>query len=970
MPPLKQDNQEDQLNPANKYHSEESRTPNALKTLQEAEQQSAYDRDFDEMTRPENYARDGKNAADEVKDKEINPYGYQHSGNNDGTTRRKGGKRTIKGTLKGALGGKKGPIAALITLLVGGGAAFSVFLVPGMGIIHFKEMLTDKLDDQIGAVNMRSNVLIRNKLNDSKAPGLCTSKVNIHCKFSTSSKRQVAKFEKAGFKIEADDMFGGRKRITKITFPDDGPSVSNPGELKRLLKEQPKLQAHVYRAYYPRAAALDNKFSKSVAKVFRKYGISKASVFSGTSKEDFNKQLRESTRGLETTNKINNAADPEDEDGGDERKSKADKATEELKSDKPISLADARAKIKTGVGVLGGVQSACGAYTIANLVQGGAKTYRVMQMVQFSQNLILNPADKIKAGDSTAAETEFIGNKITEPDMRKEIDNPEAEGKTANQAYGMSAMDSPIFKAFAYDDAATLPYRSAQFMSGGGMVGKLAGAMTQIESFLGGREAARKTCKVVNSPVVVAISFIGLFIPGVGLASAIAGTAASATISYLLMPLLIQQLTNFVSGQVLDENTANVDIGDAVASGASGLLGGVAQSRGMMPSNADQFNEYLAFTEGENNQMIAALKSEASETPFDISNQYSFMGMFARSITPSFLSARTSAIGAFQIVPSFLGSSLATLTTNASANAPIDPARFEKCTDRGYADIGLKADIACNPRYGLSPDELTMTNESLVQYMIDEGQIKEDDLSGAPVEGSDYADWVEGCVDRTAGYGDPMDDDGMKISLSDGRDCIDTTIEQYKYFRAFHFNNSLADDMELEEVPRDQGGSGDGSGNSSGENSGNIRDDGWAWPGPKGTTACGFDCYGGHFGLDVNTPDKSPVYAARDGEVVMAGADPYMTVAACPVGALNGTQQTIVLRHTVNGQPVDTYYTHLTAGSFSLKQGDKVKAGDQLALSGSTGCSTGPHLHFGIYKPNWPSPSNAVDPTTILGRSG
>lgn len=970
MPLLKQDNQEDQLNPANKYHSDESHNPGSMKALHDAEQQSAYDREAKSM---DEFNFGGKNtqanASDELNDKE-NQFGYQHSGNNGGTTRRRGGKRTLKGIAKGALGGKKGPIAALIAILVGGGAAFSVFLVPGMGIIHFKEMLTDKLDDQIGAVNMRSNVLIRNKLNDSKAAGICTTKVNIHCKFSTSSKRQVAKFEKAGFKIEAADAFGGRKRITKITFPDDGPSVSDPGELKRLLKEQPKLQAHVYRAYYPRAAALDNKFSKSVAKVFRKYGISKASVFSGTKPDDMNKQLRDSTRGQETTDKINNTADAEDEDGGDERKSKADKATEELKSDKPASLSDARAKLRAGVGVLGGIQAACGAYTVANMVEGGAKTYRVMQMVQFSQNLILNPADKIKAGDSSPAETEFVGNKITEPDMRKEIDNPEAEGKIANPAYGMSAMDSPIFKAFAYDDAASLPYRSAQFMAGGGMVGKLSGALTQIESYLGGREAARKTCKVVNSPVVVAISFIGMFIPGVGIAAAIGGMAASATINYLLMPLLIQQLINYISGQVVDENTANVDIGDAVASGATGLLGGVAQSRGMMPSNADQFNEYLAFTEDENSQMIAALKSEASETPFDISNQYSFMGMFTRSITPSFLSARTSAIGAFQIVPSFLSTSLATLTINASANTPINPERFDKCTDRGYADIGMKTDIACNPRYGLSPDELSMTNESLVQYMIDEGQIKEDDMSGAAIEGSDYADWIEGCVDRTTGYGDPMDDDGMKMSLSDGRDCIDTTIEQYKYFRAFHFNNSLADDMELEEVPRDQGGSGDGGANAGGPNSGNIRDDGWAWPGPKGTTACGFDCYGGHFGMDVNTPDKSTVYAARDGEVVMAGADPYMTVAACPVGALNGTQQTIVLRHTVNGQPVDTYYTHLTAGTFSLKQGDKVKAGDQLALSGSSGCSTGPHLHFGIYKPNWPSPSNAVDPTTILGRSG
>ena len=122
--------------------------------------------------------------------------------------------------------------------------------------------------------------------------------------------------------------------------------------------------------------------------------------------------------------------------------------------------------------------------------------------------------------------------------------------------------------------------------------------------------------------------------------------------------------------------------------------------------------------------------------------------------------------------------------------------------------------------------------------------------------------------------------------------------------------------------------------------------------------------------MDINTPDKSDVYAARDGTVIQAGADPYMTAALCPVGALNGTQMTVVISHTIDGQKVDTLYTHLTAGQIKVKTGDKVKAGDLIAISGGTGCSTGPHLHFGIYQGGWPSPSNAIDPTTILGRSG
>lgn len=156
-------------------------------------------------------------------------------------------------------------------------------------------------------------------------------------------------------------------------------------------------------------------------------------------------------------------------------------------------------------------------------------------------------------------------------------------------------------------------------------------------------------------------------------------------------------------------------------------------------------------------------------------------------------------------------------------------------------------------------------------------------------------------------------------------------------------------------------------------NSGNIKDDGWAWPAPKGTKACGFSCYGGHNGMDVSpVPVGTDVYAARDGVVTHAGPDMYMTQAACtaaaPFAKFNGTQYTIMIQHTINGSRVDTLYTHLSADGIKVKVGDTVKAGDFIALSGNTGCSQAAHLHFGIY--NGGFPRNAVDPTTILGTSG
>lgn len=91
-----------------------------------------------------------------------------------------------------------------------------------------------------------------------------------------------------------------------------------------------------------------------------------------------------------------------------------------------------------------------------------------------------------------------------------------------------------------------------------------------------------------------------------------------------------------------------------------------------------------------------------------------------------------------------------------------------------------------------------------------------------------------------------------------------------------------------------------------------------------------------HTGSDFAEPDKSPIYAVADGEVVDAGPTWYLG-------------QWVVIKHVFDGKVYTSVYGHLTAGSQIVKKGDKVKAGQQIALEGSTGLSTGPHLHLEIW---------------------
>lgn len=84
-----------------------------------------------------------------------------------------------------------------------------------------------------------------------------------------------------------------------------------------------------------------------------------------------------------------------------------------------------------------------------------------------------------------------------------------------------------------------------------------------------------------------------------------------------------------------------------------------------------------------------------------------------------------------------------------------------------------------------------------------------------------------------------------------------------------------------------------------------------------------------HRGVDLAYPMGTPVVAAFDGMVRISKAN------------AGGYGQLIVIRHPNN---LETYYGHLSQRL--VNPGQMVHAGDTIALGGSTGRSTGPHLHF------------------------
>jgi murein DD-endopeptidase MepM/ murein hydrolase activator NlpD len=85
-----------------------------------------------------------------------------------------------------------------------------------------------------------------------------------------------------------------------------------------------------------------------------------------------------------------------------------------------------------------------------------------------------------------------------------------------------------------------------------------------------------------------------------------------------------------------------------------------------------------------------------------------------------------------------------------------------------------------------------------------------------------------------------------------------------------------------------------------------------------------------HLGLDFRVPSGTPVAAMNDGTVLLARP-------------LYFEGNFVVIDH---GQGLLTMYMHLS--EFKVKEGDQVKRGQVIGLSGGTGRATGPHLHVGV----------------------
>lgn len=661
---------------------------------------------------------------------------------------------------------KKGPlIGILLTLLVGGGGV-GFFLGPALAPIAFFENITDDLNDQLAAMDIREGYVFRSKLPsaDRNAALAGCTKLSIRCRFATISATQEARLKAAGIEVQYERATGlFNKRIKPEGYKFQGVTYSPEGWAEQL-KTNPLAQHAQRRANNMKYLGVsDNVFSR----VMKRFGISKKPPeLKGSAKDRVNALMNSANENDPKNLKMVPALDADgveipgefmlegDESGKtytEAEKNSIEKSVNRVVNAKPPSRVT---KATLGaLSVLGYWDLAC---SIKNMLVGASVAAKIANQAQLIQYVmpLASLASKIKAGDATAEEAEALGTFFTQTDSRQYLPNIEASVSStsvdngiglasdvpntlSNPDFGKSAMDSELYKMSAMGGIAPASTTRSQYSLGYGQNSLLAGisGFADIASMLVNLGDA-SMCKWVQNPLVrIAGTVVGVVTAvGSGGASAAAQIAIAAGMmaAMLILDNVINNALNggnLVNPETLSE--APIDRADAAWTGMSGLLGSAAQGRGMIPGNAEQVTEY-AMLQNKTEQSYIAMESETAN-PLDINNKYSFLGSFSRSLL-GYSAQSFSPVSFLKNVSSIVSGGLSTVTKPYSAYAAvIDQSRFKQCDDTAYQAMGINADVQCNVRYIMPTADLSLDTDEVARWMEEQGFVEKDTESGLPL---------------------------------------------------------------------------------------------------------------------------------------------------------------------------------------------------------------------------------------------
>lgn len=647
---------------------------------------------------------------------------------------------------------KRGPIGLVLGILLSGGAIGIMYLTPAMVAFQFIESLTNFSDDSASSLRIRTNKLMQNKIKNSFAES-SDEKCNIQCKFGSVNEDFIKKLKAKGFEVDSTKKSFGRFVINSITFPD-GTKVNNGEEFKNALKDTPKLSSF-NNVFNIRSSFFLNKYF-SIDTLKNKFKIDKTAKLKSSSekkegedvdiKESVKQSLRESL-GLPKTG-VNNIKD--------------------TAIYKDVTAKIEKLKLSKKVNYLNLPSIMCSVYDISKGITFAVKTAKIASVAAIVM-IMFNAIDQTKAGESDENIMSVVGDMLTQTD-----------------ANGDTVTSSPGYRAATYYEPMILSKEDEKYsITTSPAVNTAIGALTSIVSVGGiiGIVNMSKMCaimeKVGDNPILNAL----IDCPG-EIAAALATSIETLGIGTILslvkcaikvvgIPALVSLAVSNLFGSILnliynhelftiDDKSKGASLGNALFSGGSQVLGGKAATYGMRPArNKSEIGNYMEATAVARQQQLAINTYDAKDTPFDVSNQYSFAGSIIKKLGIANL-YKTSAVNNMNNLFTFLPKSLASLSNNTYAENNSKANLYDnKCADSAMKNIEIEAtDALCNPSYIMENKALDIDPNDNISWMLFTQSIDQD---GNTVPNSLYSKYSKYCVNRT----DPLGETSVSISDPD-----------------------------------------------------------------------------------------------------------------------------------------------------------------------------------------------------------
>lgn len=673
---------------------------------------------------------------------------------------------------------KKGPMALIGLLLAGGGGLFTALLSPGLAIVQLKEALMDDLNDSVSAMDNRAVHIFRAKMKQ-QVKGLCTKQVSVRCKYQSMSKTQVKKLAKAGIQVNAEperrSLKSGRYHVKSISYiagvDEEGKRITRtvtPSEFKDHYRTnadfRSKMNSYYSAKWYsvrgPDMDSVKNKFKLSFKRLINGKNTNEMrdqinrNVTEGASERDGRKVSVVDGKYVDENGNV-----IMDKDGNPLDPNAEEKKISELKK---LTSTGAGKTLTTGLkatNMYTGTQTAvCGILKLMRMAGIAARNMKFAQSMRYAVPF-LNTADSIKAGTATPEATAFVGDILTHQDMRDMVlteaslpTEEDSAGKKVlssavssdpadispqpNPNKGKDAMDAPLVKASMHGTTSDIGLRESLASLSGSMGSTMVALVDEFRRLVPGQ--SENQCAFWLNPIVQGAGFIlsaatiaiscvagcAAVIPGIAKAAATTAVVIFATV------LLTNKIQDMVDGKTFTADSEGYDAGGGIASGTAALGSAAASSKGMNPiSTPEEIKERDLVAMEYKARDIEVQQLEAQDTPYDIYNQYSFLGSIAWSLAPIARSSSSTVASAITAPIQLISSVPSWFAPKASALVASGPERYTKCDDEVFERINLdSADMMCNIRWGMSDAQLNADPQKVAQWMVDSCQV--DPISG------------------------------------------------------------------------------------------------------------------------------------------------------------------------------------------------------------------------------------------------